>query len=193
VRVGQVIAKLQALRDVEAPATNAVDTDPVVIRIDLGPDQDFHVTDIYVDEPADYEERDSFVVIEGGPVILPGDDLDAGAGDDDPELPCTHRAANIIAVLGPSGPHPDNPAAQQTWWPTDADHYRTVAPLGILTARTAVTYLGLCSWCSAPVVRVQTWPAARTSPGGAPEAGAGWSTPWTPLHADGPFPDIPAE
>jgi hypothetical protein len=176
VRVGQVIAKLQALRDLEAPATNALDVEPVVIRIDLGPDQDFHVTDIYVDEPSDYEERDSFVVIEGGPVILPGEDIDAGAGDDDPRLPCSHRTANIVAVLNGRGPQAEA-SGHQTWWPLREEQ----TPLGDLTAHIAVAYLGVCVLCSAPVVQVQTWPAARTSPDN--EASPGWASPWVPLTA----------
>lgn len=63
--LGRLVAALQGLTTIELPETNATEYDDVVIRIDLGPDQDFAVSRIYVEDRSDYGQ-DSIVVIEAG-------------------------------------------------------------------------------------------------------------------------------
>lgn len=60
----ELIEKLQALKEREEPEPNALGCDPVAIRVDLGPDQEFEIEGVSVDCNAFAD--DWFVVIEAG-------------------------------------------------------------------------------------------------------------------------------
>lgn len=64
--LGRLVTALQGLTTIELPETNAIEYDDVVIRIDLGPDQDFTVSGVYVEDRSAYSQ-DDIVVIEAGP------------------------------------------------------------------------------------------------------------------------------
>src|SRR5579875_79937 len=63
--LGTLLAALNRLTDIEWPDLNATADEEVVIRIDLGPDQDFEVRSVSVEDRAGCDE-DPIVVIEAG-------------------------------------------------------------------------------------------------------------------------------
>jgi hypothetical protein len=63
--LGSLLAALRGLTEIQCPGFNATPCDEVVVRIDLGPDQDFEVRSVYVEDRSGYDE-DSIVVIEAG-------------------------------------------------------------------------------------------------------------------------------
>lgn len=64
--LGSLLTVLAGLPDIEWPDLNATEYDEVLIRIDLGRDQDFEVQSVYVEDRSAYDE-DPIVVIAAGP------------------------------------------------------------------------------------------------------------------------------
>lgn len=65
---------IQALQDLCTQEDNALPEFPVVVRVDLGPEQEFRIVGVSLEEPDEFGiHRDPYVVIEGGCALL-GDD-----------------------------------------------------------------------------------------------------------------------
>lgn len=100
----------------------------------------------------------------------------------DSQSGCAHAAARIVAVLAsPEGDELGPQGDGLVWWLLDNQTADDATALGNLDGQRATVYLGTCRDCAASVVTVHTWDPAAWSTGHA----SAWSSPWTPLHADG--------
>ena len=80
--IGALIQALQGLYEEEE---NALPEFPIVIRIDLGPEQELRVASVFLEDPGVYDTgRDPYVVIEAGNILLGDDPWTDPDGDEQP-------------------------------------------------------------------------------------------------------------